>query len=113
MIKAVFFDESDGGKVSARSATILTPVNSVGVDGSVYGLLPFQAKDKIEVSFVQVDDSKAVDFKIAFLFENHHVNNIFPSGKSIVVLNGIIDHVLVNRRYPGLKDRESLTLGLW
>ena len=53
MVKTEFFDESDSGKISAGSTTILTGVNSVGVDGLVDRLLLFQAKDEIEVSLIK------------------------------------------------------------
>ena len=113
MIMTELLDESDSSRISAGPATILARVNSVVVDGLIYSLLPLSTKEKIEVRLVQVNDTKTMDFKIAFFFENHHVNNIFPSCKSIVVFDGIIDHVLVNHCYPGLKDLESLTLGCW
>ena len=112
-ITAKFFDEGDSGRVPSWASTILARVDNVGVNSLVYSLFPFEAKDEVKIGFVQVNDAKPVDFEVAFLLENHHVDDIFPTGEIIVVFDSIVDHVLVNHGYSHLKGRESLTFWFW
>ena len=88
-------------------------VDRVIVDGLVDGLFPFQAQDKVEVSFIKVDDSEPMDFEVAPLIENHHINDIFPTGEGIIVPDSIVDHSLVNRGDPILEGGEGLSFLFW
>ena len=58
MIKTELFNESDSSWILVtRPFTVLARVKNVGVDGLLYSLFQFQAKDKIEVSLIdEVND---------------------------------------------------------
>ena len=112
-ITAKFFDEGDSGRVPSRASTILARVDSVGVDSLVDSLFPFQAKDEVKVSFIKVNDAKPMNFEVILFFEDHHIHNIFPTGESIVVLNSIVDHALVDRGNPGLEGGKGLLFWFW
>ena len=54
------------------------------MDGVVFGgqvncLFPFEPQQKVEISFILMNDAESVNFKIVFLFKKHHVHNIPPS----------------------------------
>ena len=94
MIETELLNEGDNGGLSAWPATILAGLNSVVVDCLVYSIFQFQAKDKIEVSLIQVDDPKVVDFIVTLLFEDHHADDVFPATKQIVLMRVYIIFIL-------------------
>ena len=54
-------------------------------------LSPFYRKDEVVVGFVEMDNSKTMDSEVTWFFENHYINNVFPSFEGVAPLKWIID----------------------
>ena len=46
-------------------------------------LTPFDREKKIEVGFVNMDDSESIDFVVACLFEDHRIDDSLPTMKRV------------------------------
>jgi hypothetical protein len=68
-------------------------VDEAVVDAVRYQLLPLYAKEEIEICFVQVDDSVAMDFGVVKFFSEHDNGNGKPSLKWVFVCNPHVHEV--------------------
>lgn len=80
---------------AARDGAILSGISNLGIKGSMCNLTPMGGKNKIIISFVDMNNPKAVQFSRVGVFWNHHVDNVFPSIKDVTVLDGVVEQTEV------------------
>ena len=56
----------------------------------MYKLAPFYCQDKIEICFVNVDDSESVDLVVTGFLEDHCINHCLPPGKRVSGMEAVI-----------------------
>jgi hypothetical protein len=74
-----FFYERDVGSVVTWSTSCLAGIEEILLGGVVCCFSPFHTHEEVVVRLVDVDDSEAVYFVIAWFFFDHHSDYLLPS----------------------------------
>ena len=91
------------------TSTILPWIDGSGSICCVQEFAPLHGEQEVKVCLVNVNDAKAVDLVIACVFEDHRIDDEFPSFEYVPRLNTEIDeseNQFGNGRLFGFEDFE-------
>jgi hypothetical protein len=90
------FDEDgvEGGATSA--AAVAASVEGAFIFAEPEELPEFDAKEQVVVGFVQMDDAKAVEFRVAGFFFYHRVDDLLPAIKAITICGCILEDTVLS-----------------
>jgi hypothetical protein len=73
------------------ATAILAIVQKVPIFGMFQEDPPFEAENEIVVSFENVDHTKAMYFCVAGFFQDHQIDDIFPTVQGVALAEAIVN----------------------
>ena len=83
--------------VAVGSGTVLAVIEQAFVLCCMHDLAPFEAQDEVVVGFIEVNNTKAMDLRVAGFFLEHYIDYSAPAVEGVSMMEGVIGHCKVSQ----------------